>query len=189
MDVAIVGVGLHPFGRFPDGTGIDMGAIAIRRALEDAGVAWRDIQFAFGGSYEVDNPDAVVAFLGLTGIPFTDVYNGCATAASARRIATAPISIPVVSPKRPKGWRPTPMIATSLVMRAPLLHRPERERHDLVAVVVGAERHDDELHLHADLEGIDVGLGESCLDFHVAEIDVADSKPHKTFAARARVGR
>src|SRR4029079_14076883 len=41
------------------------------------------IQFAFGGSYEVDNPDAVVARMGLTGIPFTDVYNGCATAASA----------------------------------------------------------------------------------------------------------
>ena len=83
MDVAIVGVGLHPFGRFPGVTGIEMGAIAIRRALADAGVAWRDIQFAFGGSFEVDNPDAVVAFLGLTGIPFTNVYNGCATAASA----------------------------------------------------------------------------------------------------------
>ena len=28
------------------------------------GVEWRDIQFAFGGSYEVDNPDAVVALHG-----------------------------------------------------------------------------------------------------------------------------
>ena len=64
-----------------------MGAVAIRRALADAGVEWRDIQFAFGGSYEVDNPDAVVALLGLTGIPFTDVYNGCATAASALTLA------------------------------------------------------------------------------------------------------
>ena len=64
-----------------------MGAIAIRRALADAGVEWRDIQFAFAGSYEVDNPDAVVALLGLTGIPFTDVYNGCATAASALTLA------------------------------------------------------------------------------------------------------
>ena len=82
-DVAIIGVGLHPFGRFPDMTAIDMGAVAIRRALADAGVEWRDIEFAFAGSYEVDNPDAVVALLGLTGIPFTDVYNGCATAASA----------------------------------------------------------------------------------------------------------
>ena len=36
-------------------------------ALADAGMAWRDVQFAFGGSYEVDNPDAVVNRLGLTG--------------------------------------------------------------------------------------------------------------------------
>src|SRR6185436_19039291 len=91
MDVAIIGVGLHPFGRFPGVSGIEMGAVAIRRALADAGVEWRDIQFAFGGSYEVDNPDAVVAFMGLTGIPFTDVYNGCATAASALSLAAQTI--------------------------------------------------------------------------------------------------
>ena len=93
MDVAIVGVGLHPFGRFAGVSGIDMGAIAIRRALADAGVEWRDIQFAFGGSYEVDNPDAVVALMGLTGIPFTDVYNGCATAASALTLAASTIRL------------------------------------------------------------------------------------------------
>ena len=92
-DVAIIGVGLHPFGRFPRLTGIDMGAIAIRRALADAGIEWRDIQFAFGGSYEVDNPDAVVAFLGLTGIPFTNVYNGCATAASSLTLAANTIRL------------------------------------------------------------------------------------------------
>jgi acetyl-CoA C-acetyltransferase len=93
MDVAIVGVGLHPFGRFPGVSGIEMGAVAIRRALADAGVEWRDIQFAFGGSYEVDNPDAVVALMGLTGIPFTDVYNGCATAASALAMAASTIRL------------------------------------------------------------------------------------------------
>ncbi len=82
-DVAIIGVGLHPFGRFPGRSAIEMGAVAARAALADAGLAWKDVQFAFGGSYEVDNPDAVVNFLGLTGLPFTDVYNGCATAASA----------------------------------------------------------------------------------------------------------
>jgi acetyl-CoA acetyltransferase len=90
-DVAIIGVGLHPFGRFPGVSGIEMGAVAIRRALADAGVEWRDIQFAFGGSYEVDNPDAVVALMGLTGLPFTDVYNGCATAASALSLAAQTI--------------------------------------------------------------------------------------------------
>jgi acetyl-CoA acetyltransferase len=82
-DVAIIGVGLHPFGRFGDKSAIDMGAEAIRLALADAGAEWSQVQFAFGGSCEVDNPDAVVARLGCTGIPFMDVYNGCATAATA----------------------------------------------------------------------------------------------------------
>jgi acetyl-CoA acetyltransferase len=90
-DVAIIGVGLHPFGRFAGVSGIEMGAAAIRHALADARVEWRQIQFAFGGSYEIDNPDAVVALMGLTGIPFTDVYNGCATAASALALAAQTI--------------------------------------------------------------------------------------------------
>lgn len=90
-DVAIIGVGLHPFGRFPGRSAIEMGAHAVRLALGDAGIEWRDIQFAFGGSYEADNPDAVVNLLGLTGIPFTDVYNGCATAASAVSLAARTI--------------------------------------------------------------------------------------------------
>jgi acetyl-CoA acetyltransferase len=93
VDVAIVGVGLHPFGRFGERTGIDMGAIAIRRALADAGVEWRDIQFAFAGSYEIDNPDAVVGLMGLTGIPFNNVYNGCATAASVLKLAADTIRL------------------------------------------------------------------------------------------------
>ena len=86
MSVAIIGVGLHPFGRFGDTSAIDMGAVAIRAALADAGITWPDVQFAFGGSFEVDNPDAVTSRLGLTGIPFMDVYNGCATAASALQL-------------------------------------------------------------------------------------------------------
>jgi acetyl-CoA acetyltransferase len=86
QDVAIIGVGLHPFGRFGPKSAIDMGADAIRAALADAGVAWTDVQFGFGGSFEVDNPDAVTGRLGLTGIPFMDVYNGCATAATALQL-------------------------------------------------------------------------------------------------------
>lgn len=90
-DVAIIGVGLHPFGRFGDKSAIEMGADAIRAACADAGVDWTDVQFAFGGSFEVDNPDAVVGRLGLTGIQFMDVYNGCATAASALQLAAQTI--------------------------------------------------------------------------------------------------
>lgn len=90
-DVAIIGVGIHPFGRFGPKSAIDMGADAVRAACADAGVTWRDVQFAFGGSYTVDNPDAVVSRLGLTGIQFMDVYNGCATAATALQLASETI--------------------------------------------------------------------------------------------------
>ena len=86
-EVAIIGVGIHPFGRFPGKSALTMGAQAARLALADAGLAWTDMQFAVGGSAEVDQPDAVVAELGLTGIPFTNVYNGCATAGSALALA------------------------------------------------------------------------------------------------------
>lgn len=91
-DVAIIGVGLHPFGRFGAKSALQMGAEAIRDACADAGVTWPQVQVAFGGSYEVDNPDAVVGRLGLTGIPFMDVYNGCATAATALQLTAASIS-------------------------------------------------------------------------------------------------
>ena len=71
-DVAIIGVGLHPFGRFEGKSAMEMGADAIQAAVADAGVEWKDVQFATGGSWTVANPDAIVAMVGLTGIPFTE---------------------------------------------------------------------------------------------------------------------
>jgi acetyl-CoA C-acetyltransferase len=91
VDVAIVGVGLHRFGRFPGRSAIEMAAAAVQAACGDAGVPWSDVQVAFGGSYTVDNPDAVIAQLGLTGIPFMDVYNGCATGATALQLTAEAI--------------------------------------------------------------------------------------------------
>src|SRR5215213_10131967 len=108
-DVAIIGVGLHPFGRF-DKTAMEMGAEAIQFALDDAGVDWRDIQFGFGGSHEVSNPDAVTRLVGLTGITFTNVFNACATAASAIqqtadtiRLGKYDIGIAIGLDKHPRG--------------------------------------------------------------------------------------
>src|SRR6056297_1705518 len=83
MDVAIVGIGIHPFGRTPSRSGLQQGAFAARAALADAGVAWRDMQFAFGGSASAGSADALVNELGLTGIPFINVANGCATGGSS----------------------------------------------------------------------------------------------------------
>jgi acetyl-CoA acetyltransferase len=87
MDVAIIGIGLHPFGRSPSLTGQQQGASAIRTALEDAGLNWKDMQFAYGGSQDGGNADALVNELGLTGLQFTNIWNGCATGGSSLHAA------------------------------------------------------------------------------------------------------
>jgi acetyl-CoA acetyltransferase len=81
--VHIIGAGIHPFGRHDDMTGLDQGVFAVREALKDAGLDWSDIQFAFGGSSAAGNADAILPRLGLTGIQFINVANGCATGGSA----------------------------------------------------------------------------------------------------------
>ena len=78
---------MHPFGRHPGVTALEMAAHAARAALDDAGVRWEDVQFAAGGSDAGGNADTSVSALGLTGVPFINVKNGCATGGSA--LATA----------------------------------------------------------------------------------------------------
>ena len=82
-EIAIVGAGIHPFGRHESVSGLAMGVHAVRLALADAGVAWPDIQFAYGGSEDAGNADTMVADLGPTGLPFVNVKNGCATGGSS----------------------------------------------------------------------------------------------------------
>ncbi len=82
-EVAIVGIGMHEFGRHEGVSGMEQGAIAVRRACADAGVEWKDVQFAFGGSSAAGAPDTMVSQLGLTGLQFINVQNGCATGGSA----------------------------------------------------------------------------------------------------------
>lgn len=80
--VYIIGAGIHPFGRH-DASGLQQGVVAAQEALRDAGVEWRDINFAFGGSWHAGNSDAALPFLGLTGVQFINVANACATGGSA----------------------------------------------------------------------------------------------------------
>ncbi|HEX4396974.1 MAG TPA: beta-ketoacyl synthase N-terminal-like domain-containing protein, partial [Trebonia sp.] len=110
MEAVIVGVGLHPFGRFPGKSAMDMAADAVRLALADAGVRWPQVQTGFIGSLEVANPDAIVGRLGLTGIPLRGVFNGCATAGSALAMAARAIengecdvAIAIGMDKHPRG--------------------------------------------------------------------------------------
>ncbi|MCH1550799.1 MAG: thiolase family protein [Pseudomonadales bacterium] len=87
MDVAIIGIGIHPFGRTEGVTGLEQGVVAARKALSDASVDWPDIEFAYGGTSAAEKPDTMVSKMGLTGLQFINVSNGCATGGSALQSA------------------------------------------------------------------------------------------------------
>ncbi len=87
MDVAIIGIGIHPFGRTDGVSGLEQGVHAARKALEDAGLEWSDMNFAYGGSAAAGAADSMVSKLGLTGLQFINVANGCATGGSALQSA------------------------------------------------------------------------------------------------------
>jgi len=115
-EVAIVGAGIHQFGRHDGVTGLEMGAIAARRALANAGIEWQDIEFAVGGSDAAGNADTSVSILGLTGVPFINVKNGCATGGTALTTAhamlvsgAAEVALVVGFDKHPRGaFNPLP---------------------------------------------------------------------------------
>jgi acetyl-CoA acetyltransferase len=115
-DVAVVGLGIHPFGRHPGVSGLEMAAHAARAALADAAIGWEQVDFAAGGSDSAGNADTTVSVLGLTGVPFINVKNGCATGGSALATAhamlaagSADVALVVGFDKHPPGaFNPLP---------------------------------------------------------------------------------
>jgi acetyl-CoA acetyltransferase len=107
---------MHPFGRHDGVSGLEMAGAAARAALLDAGVSWEEVDFAAGGSDASGNADTMVASLGLTGVPFMNVHNGCATGGSALISAhtmlvagEADIALVVGFDKHPRGaFNPAP---------------------------------------------------------------------------------
>ena len=109
LDIAIIGVGLHPFGRHGDKSALEMGEQAVIEALGDAGVAWGDVQELWASSMEVKNPEAITGLLGMTGIPARSTFTGCASgatvlsqAANAIRLGKD-ITVAVGLDKHPRG--------------------------------------------------------------------------------------
>jgi acetyl-CoA acetyltransferase len=80
-EVVILGVGMHKFGRFPGKTFEELARDAIRAAMKDAGVTWKDIQALYAGhSYSGTGAGCTVANqMGLTAIPVINIELGCTT--------------------------------------------------------------------------------------------------------------
>lgn len=95
-DVAVLGVGMHPWGKWGRGF-LAYGAAATRAALADAGMEWRDIGSMVGaGTVRGGYPGYVAgaAFakaLGWQGARVTSVYAACASGAQAVNTARAQI--------------------------------------------------------------------------------------------------
>lgn len=89
-DVYLVGVDMIKFGRYPDRTVPDLAAEAALMALDDAGLELRQIQALYCGNLGQASGmvgQRMLAEIGQTGIPVTNVANACATGATAFRDA------------------------------------------------------------------------------------------------------
>ena len=117
-DVVVLGVGIHPFGRF-EKTYEQMGAEVARNALQDAGVAWKDVQAAFLSRMYLPATSGarILRRLGSTQIPIIDVEAACASGGVAIRQAVlsirageADIALVVGVEKMPRGFMDPSMI-------------------------------------------------------------------------------
>jgi acetyl-CoA acetyltransferase len=91
-DVVVLGVGIHPFGRFDKGYE-EMGAEAALAALRDANVEWRQIEAAYLARMYLPATSAARIFrrLGSTDVSAMDIEAACASGGVALRQAVLAI--------------------------------------------------------------------------------------------------
>ncbi|MDZ4278802.1 MAG: transporter, partial [Dehalococcoidia bacterium] len=117
-DVAVIGAGMHPWGKFEDKSLTDMSRHAVEAALKDAGVQWREIEavaaassrFSGGKGWGLNGND-VVEDMGPTGVPVYNLSAGCAAGGNAFNIGYTLVAsglydlvLVVGGEKMPKGF-------------------------------------------------------------------------------------
>ena len=87
--VYVVGIGLHKYQYMSETTFVTLGLTAVREALADAGIQFRDIESAYTGTallgMAVSRP--ILRHLGASGIPMAQVENASASGSTAFRQA------------------------------------------------------------------------------------------------------
>ncbi|MEZ0366907.1 thiolase family protein [Mycobacterium sp. pUA109] len=88
-EIWVIGVGLHPYQKPSVVPYTELGVIAVRAALADAGITWRDIRTAYTGTATTSMALSRLMYrhLGATGIPMVQVENASASGSSAFRQA------------------------------------------------------------------------------------------------------
>ena len=118
-EVCVLGVGMHPWGMFPDKDDAELGIHAIVEALKDADMSWKDIQFMgsgvdmWRGAVGMHSGNEIAFRLGERGIPIINVCNACATSVFTMkavcdqiRLGACDIGIAVGAGKSPGGFFP-----------------------------------------------------------------------------------
>ncbi|MDX3109359.1 lipid-transfer protein [Nonomuraea angiospora] len=116
MSVVVLGVGMHPWGKWGRPF-LEYGVAAARAALRDAGVAWTDVQFVVGADTIRNGYPGFVAgasyaqALGWSGARIASCYAACASGAQAVDIARTRIlaglcdvALVVGADSTPKGF-------------------------------------------------------------------------------------
>lgn len=85
--VSVIGVGMIPFGKYPEKTLADLGWPAVKAALADANVPPDRIEAAFCGTAlgGMMAGQRVLGRIGLTGLPISNIENACSSSSSALR--------------------------------------------------------------------------------------------------------
>ena len=117
-DVAVLGVGMHPWGKFEDKSLNQLSRVAVDAALADAGMEWREIEavsaassrFSGGKGWGLSGND-IVEEMGPTGVPVYNLSAGCAAGGNALNIGYTLVAggvydrvLVVGSEKMPKGF-------------------------------------------------------------------------------------
>ena len=89
-DVAVVGVNMIKFGRYPDKDVVRLASEATIAALKDAGCTIKDVEILVSGNLYQSNAmvgQRIMKEVGATGIPVINIANACATGSTAFRDA------------------------------------------------------------------------------------------------------
>lgn len=88
-DVAILGAGMVPFGKYPEKTLAEIAWPAVKSAIADSNVPKKDIEAAYCGTAlgGMMAGQRILKTLGITGLPIMNIENACSSSSTAFREA------------------------------------------------------------------------------------------------------
>ncbi|HEX3483785.1 MAG TPA: beta-ketoacyl synthase N-terminal-like domain-containing protein, partial [Micropepsaceae bacterium] len=83
--VSVIGVGMIPFGKYPDTNIADLGWPAVKAAIKDANIDPKRIEAVYSGTARGGAMvgQRIMGRIGLAGLPIVNVENACSSSSGA----------------------------------------------------------------------------------------------------------